>query len=255
MNVVTRKEWGARAPKAGVDRTTWAHRTGVTFHHTVTPPDASIRSIQDHHINGRGWLDIGYNFLIDQKGTIFEGRGWTKVGAHAEGHNISDIGIAFIGDYRVGHDGFTAAMARSGSLLYREACDRAGRTLAYHGHRELPGSATECPGGQVMAWIETHGPRQGAGGSGGSTDGPTTSRTERIMRDLPTLRRGDTGVPVTRVQVLCNVAGANPRLVADGDFGPRTEQEIRDLQRRTGVTVDGIVGCGETWPILLGVRP
>lgn len=256
MNIVTRKEWGARAAKAGVDRAEWSERTGVTFHHTTGPTGQSIRGIQDFHMASRGWLDIGYNFLVRIDGTVYEGRGWTKVGAHADGHNTSDIGIAFIGDFRVGHDTFSKAARDAGAALYAEACKRAGKRLDYRGHRQWPDASTECPGGQVIGWIDAHGPEHGDQGDDGSVpEPPTRTETDRIMEELPTLKQGDRGVPVTRVQVLLNIAGASPRLIADGDFGPNTDREVKDLQRRFGVTVDGIVGTGQTWPILMGLRP
>lgn len=256
MNIVKRAHWGARTP-GKVARTTWATRTGVTFHHTTGGTGQSIRAIQDFHMDHRGWEDIGYNFLVRVDGTVYEGRGWTGVGAHTEDHNTTDIGIAFIGDFRRGHDTLSSAAQASGAALFREACKRAERTLSYRGHGQWQGASTECPGSHVRDWLDAHGPAQGtasSGGSGASVPG-TNNETERIMKELPTLKQGDHGVPVTRVQALLNIAGADPRLVPDGDFGTNTDREVKDLQRRFGVTVDGVVGVDQTWPILMGLRP
>jgi len=46
-----------------------------------------------------GWADIGYNFLVDEGGRVYEGRGWDTVGAHVYGHNSRSIGISFIGSF------------------------------------------------------------------------------------------------------------------------------------------------------------
>jgi N-acetylmuramoyl-L-alanine amidase len=46
-----------------------------------------------------GWLDIGYNFVVGEDGNVYEGRGWTRVGAHAVNWNSRSIGIAVIGDF------------------------------------------------------------------------------------------------------------------------------------------------------------
>ncbi|XP_073417362.1 peptidoglycan recognition protein 3-like isoform X2 [Dendrobates tinctorius] len=78
----------------------------VIVHHTDTPTcqtkdscTAQVRSIQDHHTRNRKYCDIGYNFIIGNDSTIFEGRGWTKLGAHAQGFNSKSIGISFIGNF------------------------------------------------------------------------------------------------------------------------------------------------------------
>jgi len=78
----------------------------VIVHHTVTrdpetDPRATLRAIYQYHAVSRGWGDIGYNFLIDQQGTIYEGRfgGDRVVGGHALQYNWGSIGIAILGTY------------------------------------------------------------------------------------------------------------------------------------------------------------
>ncbi|XP_034479143.1 peptidoglycan-recognition protein LE isoform X2 [Drosophila innubila] len=56
-----------------------------------------IRDIQSFHIEGRGWNDIAYNFLIGCDGNVYEGRGWETVGAHTLGYNKKALGFGFIG--------------------------------------------------------------------------------------------------------------------------------------------------------------
>ena len=46
-----------------------------------------------------GWSDIGYNWLIGEDGRVYEGRGWTTVGAHAPNYNSLSTGISFMGSY------------------------------------------------------------------------------------------------------------------------------------------------------------
>lgn len=80
----------------------------MIVHHTVTSnndsnPAATVRAIYYFHNVIRGWGDIGYNFLIDQKnGTIYEGRygGDSVVGAHTRGYNRGSVGVAVLGDFR-----------------------------------------------------------------------------------------------------------------------------------------------------------
>ena len=78
----------------------------VIVHHTATQnheadPAATIRAIYYYHAITQGWGDIGYNFLVDWKGNVYEGRygGPTVVGGHALQYNWGSLGVAITGDY------------------------------------------------------------------------------------------------------------------------------------------------------------
>ncbi|HEY7908411.1 MAG TPA: N-acetylmuramoyl-L-alanine amidase [Thermomicrobiales bacterium] len=101
----------------------------VLVHHTVTrdpetDPRATLRAIYQYHAVSRGWGDIGYNFLIDQQGTIYEGRfgGDRVVGGHALQYNWGSIGIAILGDY-TGHSITDATRASLLALIRTKASD------------------------------------------------------------------------------------------------------------------------------------
>lgn len=53
----------------------------------------------DFHVNTNGWSDIGYNWLIDPNGEIYEGRGHNTLGAHFSCMNSNTLGICMIGNY------------------------------------------------------------------------------------------------------------------------------------------------------------
>lgn len=80
--------------------------TKFIIHHTATDvkPGEAMQNVQDiyhSHAVFRGWGDIGYNYLIDQEGNIYEGRygGEGVIGGHAGVGNIGSIGIAVLGTY------------------------------------------------------------------------------------------------------------------------------------------------------------
>ena len=115
--VITRAQWGAdeswRDDSGGECDGEPAYSDDIqmaTVHHTVNANDytqaesaAIIRGIYDFHVHGNGWCDIGYQFLVDRFGQIFEGRygGITRspIGGHASGFNTVSTGVAMIGDY------------------------------------------------------------------------------------------------------------------------------------------------------------
>ena len=108
--IVTRRAWDAseeirRGPPRYADAIHFAvvHHTAGTNDYTPAQSAAIVKGIEIYHVAGNGWNDIGYNFLVDRYGQVFEGRygGVTKnvVGAHAGGFNTGSVGVAVIGNY------------------------------------------------------------------------------------------------------------------------------------------------------------
>lgn len=111
--IVTREKWGAD-PRLLDQRPHYADAVhAVVIHHTGNSNDYDcadsprlVREMYATHAVDKGWGDIGYNFLVDRCGTVFEGRkgGVDRpvIGAHAIGLNKGTTGIAVIGAYREG---------------------------------------------------------------------------------------------------------------------------------------------------------
>ena len=105
----TRKEWGADetlrkgTPDYGQVQVGFVHHTVGTNTYTSAQVPGILRGIYDFHVNGRGWNDIGYQFLVDRFGRIWEGRygGVDKavVGAQAGGYNSGSFGASVMGDF------------------------------------------------------------------------------------------------------------------------------------------------------------
>jgi len=154
----------------------------LIVHHTAginddPNPAATVRSIYYYHAVTQGWGDIGYNFLVDEAGNVYEGRysreyaaGESPTGedangngvtaAHASGYNSGTVGVALLGTL-TNRDATAAARGAlerllawkaerhgidpEGSSLYTNPVNGAQKTFAnIAGHRDV--NATECPG-------------------------------------------------------------------------------------------------------------
>ena len=154
----------------------FVHHTVSSNSYTKAQSASIVRGIELYHVKSNGWNDIGYNFLVDKYGQVFEGRygGVTKpvVGAHAMGFNTGSAGIAVIGDY--GSTSITpAARAALISLIAwrldlahvdplskvvrvsagnpKYPAGRAVTLNAISGHRDV--YPTSCPGARLYALL------------------------------------------------------------------------------------------------------
>ena len=178
--VTTRAEWGANASYMSWDPD-YASAGHVVVHHTAGTNNYSagqsasiVRGIYYYHAVTLDWGDIGYNFLIDKYGTVFEGRsgsvaapaGEMSVGAHARGVNTGTMGLSMMGDYSsvspsdaqlssVGkmagwflrRAGITDANGWAGLNVWTTERYQAGSTISMPrilGHRDV--GYTSCPG-------------------------------------------------------------------------------------------------------------
>ena len=179
--IIPRVAWGAdeairRAPPQYSDAIHFAvvHHTAGSNAYSPAQSAAIVRGIEIYHVEGNGWNDIGYNFLVDKYGRVFEGRygGVDRpvIGAHSLGFNVGSFGVAVIGDY--GSTGISAAARTSLERLLAWKLDLAHvdplSTLtwpsggnprfpagvpvflrAISGHRDT--YFTECPGNALYA--------------------------------------------------------------------------------------------------------
>ncbi|MFF0725932.1 peptidoglycan recognition protein [Streptomyces sp. NPDC004134] len=111
--IVGRRQWGAD-PRLLDQKPRYADSVhAVVIHHTghfndydCAESPGFVRDMYEAHAVGKGWGDLGYNFLVDRCGTVYEGRlggaGRAVVGAHTLGLNRGTTGIAVIGTYPEG---------------------------------------------------------------------------------------------------------------------------------------------------------
>ncbi len=179
--IVLRRAWGANEEiTRGVPRYARAvsfavvHHTAGSNAYTRSQSAAIVRAIELYHVRGNGWNDIGYNFLVDKYGEVFEGRAGgierNVIGAHAQGFNTGSTGIAVIGNYSATRISAAAMQALVGLLAWRldvahvdplstlmwrsggnpeYRLGRAVKLRAISGHRDT--GPTSCPGAALYS--------------------------------------------------------------------------------------------------------
>ncbi|QBI20937.1 hypothetical protein ER308_16050 [Egibacter rhizosphaerae] len=177
-SIISRSQWGAPSSTSPASRLTRAR--SVIVHHTATNGDYSpsevnaiVRSFHRYHTQSLGWSDIGYQYLVDKFGNIYEGRGGHAAGAHVRGFNSETVGISLIGDFngrsatedswralaeaagwqcavhRIDPRGDLALLSRGGDRFVSGA---QAPGPAVRGHTDL--GSTSCPGSQVHSRLD-----------------------------------------------------------------------------------------------------
>jgi hypothetical protein len=210
--IVSRREWGAdesiRAPQRA-----FAPVRKLVVHHTASingPRDPAdvVRTIHRFHTVTRGFTDIGYNYLIDHRGTIYEGRyarrfgdepisaedrrGWGVVGAHSKAMNAGTCGVCMIGEFSSRLPTEAALASLSALLAWKASRHRIDvldedafvnsvgsydRFPNLAGHRHV--GSTVCPGATLARFLPTL--RQQVAAAAG--------RWEPLVADVPRLLR------------------------------------------------------------------
>ncbi|MFF1688462.1 MULTISPECIES: peptidoglycan recognition protein [unclassified Streptomyces] len=189
--ITSRAGWGADESKVADPPTYNTDVKSVFVHHTDGANDYScadsasiVRGIYAYHVDVEGWNDIGYNFLVDKCGTVFEGRaGGTDLpvlGAHTYGWNRESTGIAVLGNYvstsasnaaltsiariaawKLGQYGgdpagtvqLTAGATQTNYFAKSFTADTKYTFNRISGHRD--GFNTQCPGGSLYGQLQT----------------------------------------------------------------------------------------------------
>ncbi|MFD7240602.1 N-acetylmuramoyl-L-alanine amidase [Streptomyces massasporeus] len=175
--MTSRSAWGAdeslvKDPPTytGDTKAVFVHHTAGTNDYTCSQSASIVRGVFLYHVQSNGWNDIGYHFLVDKCGTVFEGRagGVDKpvLGAHTYGFNTATSSVSVLGDYSTAaaNAAVRASVAKvaawklglygidpTGTTVLTSGADngkyKLGQKVTFHrisGHRD--GYPTECPG-------------------------------------------------------------------------------------------------------------
>jgi hypothetical protein len=205
--IILRSAWHARAQTGCSSPIYGASTQAAVIHHTVGSNSYSkaespgiVRSIQAYHMQANNWCDIGYNFLVDRFGQIFEGRAGGIArpvrAAHSGNAKVNELtmGVSLMGTFTntAPTSAMKAAAARLvawrfsiGHIPAKGKVSIGGRTLErIAGHRDVV--STACPGQYAYVWLGASGGLRDTvanilstvGGSGGST--PVTQSITRF---------------------------------------------------------------------------
>jgi hypothetical protein len=171
--IYSRAQWGADEslrrgpPSYGAVKAAFVHHTAGSNSYTSDQVPAIIRGIYAYHVNGQGWNDIGYNFLVDRFGRTWEGRygGIARpvIGAHASGVNSFTFGVSVLGNYSTAVVPSAVSTALGRLIAWKAQVHEfspAGRALigsrtyaTVSGHRDA--NQTECPGDYLYGTLAT----------------------------------------------------------------------------------------------------
>ncbi|MGP4044968.1 FG-GAP-like repeat-containing protein [Streptomyces sp. 2A115] len=272
--VITRAQWGA-AESTVEDPPEYIEKVSAVFvHHTVGTNDYScaespalVRGIMAFHVQSKEWNDLGYNFLVDKCGRIFEGRaGGMDLpvrGAHTYGFNGDSAGIAVLGDFE-GAAATATTPAKPAGRPTRAALESVARVAAWKlgqyggdpsgqvtltagadtgvwkageqatlntisGHRD--GFATVCPGKNLYSKLSEV--RRYASSPGKNAAIPTADFNRDGIGDVVA------GVPKASSGV------GNVVIVPGGLNGPVSTGKVRLTQSSAGVP--GVSETGDSW--------
>ncbi len=182
--VKNRSEWDTQDCRREGAELNFSSAKAIVIHHTAASNSYSPSDVPGiilghclYHVNGRGWDDIGYNFLVDRFGTVWEGRTGSKTspirGAHTAGFNSQTQGVAMMGNFdsasptaenieglrqilewltgwhSIDPEGSVTLVAGAGAVGFEEGEEFSSASIV--GHRDL--GSTTCPGGIFYATL------------------------------------------------------------------------------------------------------
>lgn len=184
----TRSQWGgekcpARDVNYGTVRAAIVHHTVTANGYSRAQVPAAILAVCRFHRNTNGWDDIGYNFLVDRFGRIWEGRTGgvdeAVVGAHAQGYNSQTTGISNLGTFTELPQSEAAITGMARLIRWK---------LAAHGVR-VNGKTNLTSAGGPSARYPAGTTRSFSRVSGHRDTGVTACPGEQLYRQLPELRQ------------------------------------------------------------------
>jgi putative cell wall-binding protein/peptidoglycan hydrolase-like protein with peptidoglycan-binding domain len=286
--IITRAQWGADESRyrnvLGTNskvNSAVIHHTAGSNSYTAAEAAAQVRGIYAYHGTSLGWGDIGYHFLVDKYGRIYEGRRGsitgTPKGAHAGGNNTNTMGVSAMGNYDVvaPPQVMVDAMAKVtgwklaqwgvningtitqpvGGVSGSKYPVRRNVTLpTVNAHKDTYNTA--CPGRYLYPKMAEIRSKAAAYAKSGSTPAPKDPApiTGRALYDTyknTVLKAGASGWAVRDLEHALKARGYNPGTV-DKTWSSSTTSALRKFQGAAMLPLDDTVNSND-WAALAGV--
>ena len=250
--IISRAGWHARPFKHSPSKLNKRKVKGIALHHSGVKNGPkgviAVQAFDKHHVVRLGWNAIAYNWLVDEQGVIYEGRGAGIVSAATRPWNTRTESICYTGD----GDALVSMQAlESIRWLISDIQKRYDHKLWVKGHRDL--AATACPGSFLYNWLQSGMPVTERNLSSDEWGG-VKAHIERlgaiVARKPLSKRRKSRGEAVRAAQERLKAIGFDPGPV-DGVYGKLTKAAVLNYQRRYRdfLIQDGIIGAN-TWRML-----
>ena len=251
LTIISRSGWEARPPKKPFTKLKRWRVKGVVLHHSGVKNGPSgmsaVKQYERFHMDSRGWNAIAYNWLVDEKGVVYEGRGPGIQSGATKGWNSRTESICYTGwgAAKVPNEALVSIKA-----LVNDIQERYDNGLWVKGHRDL-GNST-CPGNWLYDWLRAGMPVDE--GDWAQIDWASITahvdKLKGVVSHSPlSARRRSRGEAVRAVQQRLSDLGHEPGGI-DGIFGRNTARAVKEFQRKFGfLKADGVVGV-QTWDVL-----
>jgi N-acetyl-anhydromuramyl-L-alanine amidase AmpD len=151
LRAIPRSQWTSRPPVLarilpmnGVQKITVHHEgSGVVEFDDAATTAKQLEMVREFHAVDRGWGDIGYHYVIDRAGRVWQGRDTAYQGAHVRDHNAHNLGVMVLGNFDLQRPTEAQVTTLRASLITLQRSYRVPTAYVYT-HQEL--NPTECPG-------------------------------------------------------------------------------------------------------------
>jgi N-acetylmuramoyl-L-alanine amidase len=231
------------------------HHTALLVSGDTRPAVERMRALYQYHANSRGWGDIGYNFIIDEKGQMYEGRngGLYTVGGHAYCNNVGTIGISLMGNFELEQP--SQEQVKSLQWLLKDLAQTykvdLSQPIEHHGKRFLMPVVghrdvvpTTCPGyymngvmGQVVANVRSGNVSNGVVFTGLKTPPATISQPATIVPTTPGAPTMNNGLNTQGRTTIATNPGGQQRIMLTytaGIAGGRAGTRLADVRKSAG---------------------
>ena len=251
LTIISRSGWEARPPKKPFTKLKRWRVKGIVLHHSGVKNGPSgvtaVKQYERFHMDSRGWNAIAYNWLVDEKGVVYEGRGPGIQSGATKGWNSRTEAICYTGwgAAKVPNEALVSIKA-----LINDIQGRYDHGLWVKGHRDL-GNST-CPGNWLYDWLRAGMPvdeGDWAQIDWASITAHLDSLKGVVSHSPLSARRRSRGEAVRAVQQRLSDLGHEPGGI-DGIFGRNTARAVIEFQKEFGfLKADGIVVV-QTWDVL-----